>query len=150
MSALAWLEFERAILDATQGVTQITVLERNFVPLRVPTIEPILPEENSQLSQNAARRQFERRRDYYRSTLMLPYRGLVDLDAMESSDPWQSMTPRSELTLSRPLEEQVKCEDQSTMSPEHLSSILDVLCKDSRGFRFWHEVRVVLIESNTR
>ncbi len=147
-SALAWREVEYAIARQPKAFRRITVYDRQLVPLRIRTIEPILPEENRDVrDRKAAERQFVTRLDYY-STLMRPGRDLIDLDDERWDETLNLRVARSRVELFRGTRDATPIEDRSGMTEERYRGLLESLSGDSRGFRFWHETRVVLLEAD--
>ncbi len=148
-SALAWPEFERALMAGDHIPSRIVIFERQLVPLRVAPIQPIYPEEQQQeMHEIEANEQFVQRVDYYRSCLRP--RGLIDLDLDEY--PWEREVRNRALNCQvrglRGLEEKlVPVEDRSGLTVDSTEDRLRRLRESSRGFRFWHETRVIMIET---
>ncbi len=130
-SALAWREFSRALLAVRSRYESVSVLRRDFVPFRIPWLEPLTIQEGGSEEYSSVRLR------YYENILLR--RGLIDLD--------------SNAVEQRP-EEYLAEHDPGRLLKEHLEFHLDpaedkrldrILCtlrdQDSRGYRFWHEVR---------
>lgn len=137
-SVLAWREFLRALLAAKSRYRSVAVLSRDFVPFRIPWLEPRTPEEGGGEGEFAVRLR------YYESILLR--RGLIDLDSSAADqrpeeylaeyEPGRWLAGRIELQCDRG-------EDQ------RLDKILNTLREDdSRGYRFWHEVRCLRLVAN--
>lgn len=130
-SVLAWREFSRAILAAKSRYHSVTVLSRDFVPFRIPWLEPLTVQEGGNEEYSSVRLR------YYENILL--HRGLIDLDSnafeqrpeeyLAEHDPGRLLKEHLEVRHDR-------AED------ERLDRILRTLRdQDSRGYRFWHEVR---------
>jgi hypothetical protein len=130
-STLAWREFSRALLAARSRYETVAVLRRDFVPFRIPWLEPLTIQEGGKDEYSSVRLR------YYENILL--HRGLIDLD--------------SNAVEQRP-EEYLAEHDPGRLLKEHLEFHHDraederldrILCtlrdRDSRGYRFWHEVR---------
>ncbi|MCG8404176.1 MAG: methyltransferase [Phycisphaerales bacterium] len=143
-SSLSWREFEYALAPRLQNFKRIAVYDRQFVPLRITTIEPVRPDELRDANP-FAQQQFEQRLHYYDSVLRP--RGLVDLD----DEQWERKLPtkvvNSAVQFFAGTPNATDVEDVSGMNKERYKSVMDTLYEDSRGFRFWHETRVILLES---
>jgi len=132
-SSLAWREFSRSLLAAKRRYQSVAVLRRDFVPFRVPWLEPVT------LREGGTEEGFAARLRYYEDILL--HRGLIDVDSraveqrpeeyLAEHHPGRLLGKHVELHLDEGEEEQ-------------LDRILNTLrTQDSRGYRFWHEVRVV-------
>jgi hypothetical protein len=151
-SSLAWREFEDALASQSRERSRVCILGRHLVPLRVTPIEPLSPEEQQQRQEQPpdpfmAQLQFEQRKSYYRSALTP--RGLIDLDLPE--DRWEVFVrDRSINHHVRLYSEQDGAADLIDVSgscPDSMEANLRALRAFSRGFRFWHETLIVLLES---
>lgn len=147
-SAMAWPEFEEALARMRRRYRRITVYSRQLVPLRLPPIEPIYPEENRRDEPRAAQRQFIRRRDYYESTLMAPGRDLIDLDDGRWRQDLGTRATNSQVRLFNRGPDGDRFVDASGMTADIYENQVRTLLDDSRGFRFWHESRVVLLDAD--
>jgi SAM-dependent methyltransferase len=134
-STLAWPEFKRALMGVPNGYKSVEIICQEFVPFRIPWLEPIPPEEN-----NGDEHTFAERRLYYTKTL-IP-RGLIDL---ENHIPWPAYLDK--FTPDLPGNSSVEFRLHS--NPNTLERRLDKIQQDSRGYRFWHEVRVVRLASDS-
>jgi SAM-dependent methyltransferase len=131
-SVLAWPEFQRALARVPTSYRSIEILRREFVPLRITWLEPIPPEDGGDIGT------FNERRKYYEKVLLK--RGLID---MEGPDDWGNYLQEFSLQLPS------NCSADLVVYPqaEDLEKTLDVIKQDSRGYRFWHEVRVLRMTS---
>ena len=142
-STIAWPEVLRGLENSTQKLESIEIVSREFVPLRIPWIEPIPPEDYDELGEHRdhVSAVFNEKKDYYESILKVRGRDLIDLDegldetevSNRSANSWIKCTPYLNL------------QDKSDLTPQEYSKKLTVLLDDSRGYRFWHEIRILRI-----
>jgi hypothetical protein len=71
-SVLAWPEFQRAIAQASNSYQRVEIVRRDFVPFRIPWLEPVPPEPGKDDTV------FRERLRYYQQVLIS--RGLIDMD----------------------------------------------------------------------
>ena len=117
-SALAWPEVEGAIQAAGDSLGTVELLSRAVVPFRLPWLEP-----------DPASPSFRANLSYYEN--LLAPRGLLDLDS--GSVPYAN--PMSETSIKR-------MRDLSA-GQEAFERLVDLVLEHSRGFRYWHEIRVL-------
>jgi hypothetical protein len=127
-STIAWPEFQLALTRDTDMYGNIEVLRRDLVPFRIPWLEPT--ESNRKRDQVL----FHEKARYYQQVL-IP-RGLIDID---KHDTWTEHLERFEPHLPD------GCTAELICYPAHddIEKRLDNIEEDPRGYRFWHEVRVV-------
>jgi len=131
-SRIAWSEVSTSLLMHRDAYAEVRLLARSLVPFRIPWLEPLDPAED---------RQSSTKRRYYEEVL-LP-RGLIDLDSTESRERYPG---ESESTID---EGKLGLTNTSGVSESTVKNLLDRLVSDSRGFRFWHEVRVLDLRSKS-
>jgi SAM-dependent methyltransferase len=132
-SVLAWPEFKRALFKAAFAYKEVEVLKRTFVPFRIPWLEPD-PEQSD----------FERKRDYYEKTLKP--RGLIDMD----DSPWWNHY-QSKFAPELLKEDFELCiQDGLEAQQQPIADLLEKIKQDSRGYRFWHEIRVVRLTTKAQ
>ncbi len=147
-STLAWREFEEALVESKPRLRRIAVLDRQLVPFRLPHIQPWHPSEHPEYPDSSrAEQDFNQRVDYFKM-LMQPGRDLIDLDDEKWQKRLDSYIRRVKPVLSTVLGGH-ELEDHSAFadSRTHKAVLETLIHKDSRGFRFWHETRVVLLEA---
>ncbi len=129
-SMLAWPDFAAALLHAREHYSRIEILARNFVPFRIPWLEP-----------RAERGSRDPNVDYYENVLLK--RGLLDLDS-----PDNDQLPVNYLEHVRPgrgsqLHPEIQdCSREQNVLRDRLSH-LRKNSANSHGYRYWHEIRVV-------
>ena len=134
-SGLAWPEFLRALSQVSDDYRLIEILRRDFVPFRIPWLEPIPAQDGHNEDE------FQKRCRYYSHTL-IP-RGLIDMDNHE-------IWPQYLRNFAPNLPANITAEFSCRRSAETLEQVLDEIEADARGYRFWHEVRVVRLVSQHR
>jgi len=135
-SSLAWHEFILALCETQSEYRRIEVLRRDFVPLRIPWLMPFSPDEQGD------KYQYEANRRYYYE--VLHSRGLIDLD--ESPVTGKPVDPMNYVETHQVQLSEVQTQvDLRCVSDEEVVARLESLkgSGNSRGFRQWHEVRVV-------
>ena len=109
------------------------ILDRSFVPFRIPWLEPRTKDEGG------GDVYFAERVQYYESVLLK--RGLIDLDSADSIH--QAANYLAAHNPERLVSNSVHM-IQDPHQERRLDETLSLLrTTDSRGYRFWHEVRVV-------
>jgi len=153
-SSLAWPEFSQALEACSNEVRRVRIRSRNLVPFRLTNVEPVDPREIPQEDRDRHPGYFEQRFEaaqYYYDSVLQP-RGLIDLNTRERTDvAWERSAQRWASILRPRLQGASNPDlltDESGVTAELLRERLNTLRDDPRGFRFWHEVRTVLIETD--
>ncbi|MCC6682818.1 MAG: methyltransferase [Phycisphaeraceae bacterium] len=133
-SVLAWPEFQYALAATPNAYRRIELLARNYVPFRIPWLAPVSPQEN----QRAALTQYQNNIDYYQHTLRP--RHLIDLDDV-------GFCPATYLQDIAPTLPGGVCALDDMTNARECEKIIDNLLADSRGYRFWHEIRVLRLSA---
>jgi len=138
-SVLAWPEFIRTLLRHADAYRLVEILDRSFVPFRIPWLEPRTKDEGG------GDVYFAERVQYYENVLLK--RGLIDLDSDDSIH--QAANYLAAHNPERFVSNSVRM-TQDPHQERHLDETLSLLrTTDSHGYRFWHEVRVVrLVAAN--
>lgn len=129
-SSIAWHEFCGALVASGNTWQRMDVLERNVVPFRITWLFP---------RENEPERVIKQKIEYF-ETILMP-RGLIDLNNRPAS--WleflEAYTPD---VPDAAIKEKCDCAGEGVLEQR-----LNSMAADSRGFRFWHEVRVVRLTS---
>ncbi len=131
-SSIAWPNFQWALAQVPDGYTTVEILRQDFCPFRIPWLEPRTPREEADLQS------FARRRKYYEDVL-IP-RGLIDMDNHASW--WSYVKDNSAI-----LPDNCQSKQVAKLSPDDIVKTLYKIEDNSRGYRFWHEVRTIRLTS---
>ena len=127
-SIIAWPEFQRALARVPRAYSRIEVLRRDVVPFRIPWLEPTDWDREKDPSL------FREKVLYYEQVLTT--RGLIDMDNHEN---WYEHLRQYAPNLPENCAAQLSC----YVTSDDVEKRLDESERDSRGYRFWHEIRTL-------
>jgi hypothetical protein len=127
-SMIAWPEFQRALARVPHAYSNIEVLRRDVVPFRIPWLEPTDWEKEKDPA-------IFREKVLYYERILMP-RGLIDMDNHKI---WHEHLQDYAPNLPENCTAQLSCH----VSSDDIEKYLDEAEQDSRGYRFWHEIRTL-------